>query len=73
MHYRLLPEAQRDLDDIWLYVARESSSIETADAQIDALPAMFLLVSSHPRIGRTWDQGLRLGLRRIPVGDYLVI
>jgi hypothetical protein len=31
MPHRLAPCAERDLDDIWLYVAQESNSIEIAD------------------------------------------
>lgn len=31
MGFRLSPEAEVELDDIWLYVARESGSMETAN------------------------------------------
>ena len=30
MAHRLAPHAERDLDDTWLYVAKESGSIEIA-------------------------------------------
>jgi hypothetical protein len=31
MAHRFAPQAESDLDDIWLYVATESGSVETAD------------------------------------------
>jgi plasmid stabilization system protein ParE len=31
MAHGLAPRAERDLDDIWLYVAKESGSIEIAN------------------------------------------
>ena len=34
--FRLSPEAEADLDDIWLYVARESGSIDAANRLIDS-------------------------------------
>jgi hypothetical protein len=32
MAHRIAPRAENDLDDIWLYVAKESGSIEIAIA-----------------------------------------
>jgi plasmid stabilization system protein ParE len=32
MAHRLAPRAERDLDEIWLYVAKESGSIELPTA-----------------------------------------
>ena len=32
MGFHLLPEAEADLDAMWLYIARESASIETPTA-----------------------------------------
>ena len=37
MGYCLLPEAEAELDDIWLYVARASGSIEISHRLIDAI------------------------------------
>jgi toxin ParE1/3/4 len=71
--FRLLPEAQTDLDEIWLYVARESGSIEIATRLIDAITERFWLLAQHPQIGRQRDHDLRPGLRSFPVGEYVIL
>lgn len=35
------PAAEAEMDDIWLYVARESHSIEIASRVVDAITAKF--------------------------------
>lgn len=35
MAHRVTPQAERDLDDVWYYVAKESASIEIANRLID--------------------------------------
>jgi hypothetical protein len=37
MAHRVAPQAGTDLDDIWLYVARESGSMDVATRLIDAI------------------------------------
>jgi toxin ParE1/3/4 len=71
--YRLLPRAEAELDDIWLYVARESGSIAIANRLIDAITDRFLLLAQHPQIGRRRDHDLRPGLRTFVVGEYVII
>jgi plasmid stabilization system protein ParE len=66
--FRLSPEAEADLDDIWLYVARESGSIDAANRLIDSLTVRFVLLARHPHIGRQRDADLRPGLRSFSVG-----
>jgi hypothetical protein len=41
MAHRLALEAETDLDNIWYYIAKESSSIEIADRLIDSITARF--------------------------------
>lgn len=41
MGFPLLPEAEAELDSIWLYVARESGSVEIANRLIDAITERF--------------------------------
>lgn len=65
-----LPQAERDLDDIWLHIALDSPS--AADAVIDRLWEAERLLCEHPLAGRARDE-LGAGLRSWPVGDYLVI
>jgi ParE toxin of type II toxin-antitoxin system, parDE len=42
MAHRLAPHAERDLDDIWLYIAKESGSIEVANRLVDTVTERFL-------------------------------
>ena len=72
MAHRLSPEAEFDLDGIWLHVAGESGSIESADRIIDTITDRFWLLAQHPHIGRRRDD-LRSGLRSFPVGDYAIL
>jgi toxin ParE1/3/4 len=60
------------LDDIWYYIATESSSIEVAERMLDAINHQFALLSKHPLLGRSRDE-LRPGLRSITVGAYVVL
>jgi toxin ParE1/3/4 len=71
--FRLLPEAESDLDDIWLYVARHSSNTDIANRLIDTITERFWLLAQHPQIGRRRDHDLRPGLRSFPVGEYVII
>ncbi len=63
---------EHELDDIWLYIATESSSLEIADRVIDSITIKFLEIAKHPYIGRRRDD-LRRGLRSVPVGTYVII
>jgi toxin ParE1/3/4 len=49
-------EADRDLDEIWLYVATESGSVEVADNLIRELTRSFLTLARFPEIGRVQHQ-----------------
>jgi toxin ParE1/3/4 len=70
--FLLQPEAQADLDEIWLYVTHESGSVEIATRLIDAITERFWLLAQHPQIGRQRDHDLRPGLRSFPVGEYVI-
>ncbi len=72
MGFRLLPEAEADLDDIWFYVARESGSMEIASRLITSITDRFWLLAKNPQLGRRRDHDLRLGLRSFPVGEYVI-
>ena len=67
------PQADSDLDDIWYYVATRSDSVESADHLVDSISNRFLLLASHPNIGRARNEDLRPGLRSFPVGEYIII
>ncbi len=70
MTHRVSPAAESDLDDIWLYIARESS-IETAERVIANLTERFYLLTRHPQAGRRRDD-LRPGVRSFPVGRHVI-
>lgn len=71
--YRLAPEAEADLDEIWLYIARESGSIPTANRVVDSITDRFWLLVRQPYLGRSRDRQLRRGLRSFAVGNYLIV
>lgn len=73
MAHRLAPQVETELDQIWYYLARESGSIEIADRLIDSITDRFLLLASHPYLGRRRDDDLRPGLRSFSVGEYVII
>jgi toxin ParE1/3/4 len=65
------PKAEADLDDIWLYIAEESQSIERAEMFLDRFAALFSRLARNPYLGRRRDN-LRAGYRSFPVDDYVV-
>lgn len=67
------PEADSDLENIWNYVAMDSSSHRIADRLIDSITDRFVLLATHPNIGRSRDEDLRPGLRSFSVGAFVII
>jgi plasmid stabilization system protein ParE len=51
MSYRLSPLAERDLDEIWSYVA-EDATPTTADRLVDDVINRFDLLAEQPGMGR---------------------
>jgi plasmid stabilization system protein ParE len=51
MRYRLSALAERDLEEIWSWVAADASPT-TADRLIDAIIDRFELLAEQPRMGR---------------------
>ena len=73
MAHRLAPRVELDLDDIWLYVARESGSIDVANRLIDAITDRFVSLASFPLMGRSREADLGPGYRSLPVGEYVIV
>jgi plasmid stabilization system protein ParE len=46
MAHRIAARAEADLDDIWLYVAKESGSMDVADRLIDSITERFLFLAN---------------------------
>jgi toxin ParE1/3/4 len=72
MAHRIAPRAEADLDDIWLYVVKESASIEIANQLIDTITDRFFTLGCFPNLGRPRPD-FGPGYRTLAVGDYLVV
>jgi toxin ParE1/3/4 len=73
MAHRVAPRAERDLDDIWYYVAKESGSVEIANRLIDSITDRFFLLGGFPYLGRSRDEDFGFGCRSFPVGEYIIV
>ena len=63
MNFRVAPQAESDLDEIWHFLATQGSNIDVADRLIDSITARFALLARQPHIGRRRDEDLRPGVR----------
>ncbi|MEO8680582.1 MAG: type II toxin-antitoxin system RelE/ParE family toxin [Vicinamibacterales bacterium] len=72
MDFRVAPQAESDLDEIWHFLATESSNVDVADRVVDSITARFALLTRQPYIGRRRDEDLRPGVRSFVVGDYMI-
>ncbi len=73
MGHRIAPRAETDLDDIWLYIARESGSMEIATRLVDSITDRFFLLARFPYLGTARDEDLGPGSRTFPVGEYVIV
>ena len=73
MAHSVSPQAESDLDEIWLYVAKQNGSMEVASRLIDSITDRFLFLARFPRSGRVRDRELGKGLRSFPVGEYVIV
>jgi hypothetical protein len=48
MAHRVAEEVNVELDDIWLYVAKESGSIAIADKVVDSITGCFVTLGPNP-------------------------
>lgn len=60
---RLTASAQKDLAEIWHYIAVEQQSPLNADSLADDFDERFQLIAAHPQIGEPVEH-LRPGTRR---------
>lgn len=72
MAFHVAPQAESDLNEIWYFLATQSSSIDVADRVIDSITARFVLLANQPYIGRRRDRDLRPGVRSFVVDDYVI-
>jgi len=73
MAHRVAAAAERDLDEIWYYVASENGSIEIANRLIDSITDRFLLLANFPYIGRSREQDFGYPCRSSVVGEYVIL
>jgi plasmid stabilization system protein ParE len=73
MAHRVAPQAEADLDDIWLYFAKESGSLDIASRFVDSIADRFLFLASFPYAGRARDRDFGIRIRSFSVGDYVVV
>jgi toxin ParE1/3/4 len=65
----LRPEAEKDLDEIWLYIAQDSLS--SADKLLDEIEETSQRLARFKNMGRNRDE-LYPGLQSFPIGKYLI-
>lgn len=70
MRYQLSHLAEQDLQDIWSYVAGDSSP-ERADRLLDAIGDGFERLAELPRIGRRRPE-FGTGVRSVVVENYVI-
>jgi toxin ParE1/3/4 len=66
---RILRSAVENLDEIWLYIARDS--VDAAERVISQFEATAQTLARSPGMGRKRDE-LAAGLRSFPVGNYIM-
>lgn len=67
----LTPQASRDLDGIWEYIAEDS--IERADRAADAIENAIRLIADNPKIGHVREDFADKRHRFWPVLSYLIM
>jgi toxin ParE1/3/4 len=73
MAHRVAPLAAADLEDIWLFVAQDSGSMDVAARLIDSITDRFFLLSDFPYAGRARDRDFGIGMRSFPVGEFVIV
>jgi toxin ParE1/3/4 len=71
--FRLSPEAETELDGIWIRIARESGSVDIATRVVESITERFWLLARFPYLGRQRDEDLVPGLRSFAADDYVII
>jgi len=63
--------AERDLDQIWNYIATQSGNADTAKRFVESLVSRLSILAREPQAGTARD-GIDTGLRGLPIGRYVV-
>jgi len=70
MRYRVSADAERDLEEIFLYWASRASPV-TADRVIDRITDRFWLLGEPPGAGKSAGD-IAVGVKCFPAGKYLI-
>lgn len=73
MAHRVAPQAEVDLDSIWIYVAKGSGSMEIATRLVGSITDRFHFLGSFPHVGRAGDEELGKGMRSFAAGEYVIV
>jgi toxin ParE1/3/4 len=57
----------------WLYVARESASMDVATRLIDSITGRFSFLAAFPYVGRARDGDFGSGSRSFVVGEHIIV
>ena len=69
--YVLTPSAQRDVNDIWDYIANDS--VEAADRVLDALESAMIKLAKNPGVGHWREELADKRHRFVLVYSYLIV
>jgi toxin ParE1/3/4 len=70
MQFHVSKEAEQDLDEIFVYWAR-NAGLGVADRTVEAIEERFALMGDFPRAGRRREE-IGPGVRSFPAGEYLI-
>jgi toxin ParE1/3/4 len=73
MAHRISPQAEADLDSVWLYVAKDSGSMDVATRLIDSISGRFVFLSGFPYAGRSRESDFGKGSRSFAAGEYVIL
>lgn len=73
MAHQVASVAERDLDEIWYYVAKQSGSFDIANRLIDTITDRFSLLAGFPYLGRSREAEFGNGCRSFVVGEYVIV
>jgi toxin ParE1/3/4 len=63
-------EAEQDLDEIFVYWAR-NAGLDVADRTVEAIEERFALMGDFPNAGRKRDE-IGPGVRSFPAGEFVI-
>ena len=72
MRIRLAQQARSDLDAIWLYIAQESGSTDTATRVVSSITQKFALFTRFPFIGKSLEPHARPHVRTFAADHYTI-